>query len=451
MFDSKIELDNLIRSLSTPPPQKDSTEKKGKKVGGAVKEIFKKSEKPTKKRKIRAKRVKKKGDKKVKKYEKKVSKKSKKKPKILKREIKSSKGEKTVSSDSSGDKKVMRVSYSPIRKKKFTDQDLQGKLDMMKQVPKTPEERKIRREECEIIRAILFEDSGHDPAYILEKIFEHSYGLIMVGVLVELDDASYSERKEKVLSLMKKMYDESNNFLKEYCDQIEYKLDRFIGYIQESKSGCFVRKNALKGMVTSSRANLLKSPLFLENEIISISKISSSKRLKTKDMAFIPRSISENGKGIVQQCAMKSCGQTCVAMLLLDHGLTPDLGGISTGSWSNPDSMIKLLAEGGLKAECDKISTKSKNKFLLNLQKQVHGRGSTIVTLKSLGEGRIGGHVLICDDVSFNLLSVRLRDPWHGWEITVTAEAFLDCVTDEKKESYCTQMIWVPESKKLSK
>lgn len=32
---------------------------------------------------------------------------------------------------------------------------------------------------------------------------------------------------------------------------------------------------------------------------------------------------------------------------------------------------------------------------------------------------------MVIDDVSEDLSHVRLRDPYHGWEITVTTKAFL--------------------------
>lgn len=393
---------------------------RGKKIGEAVKGIFKRSKEVCA---IRAKRFEPKENTKVEKEEEKIL------------------------SESSDDEKIMGDSFVSVKIAQFTDQEIKKLINDVAQTPKTSEDGGKRLDDCEQIRKILFEDSGHDPVQVLNMIFDHDYGLVVVGILLELDDASYSVRKEKVLTLMKKMYDESDSFLKQYSDQIHYKLERFSGYLRESQTGQFVRKNTLRGPSSSARTELLMKPLFLKSEIVSISKISSSGRLKTESRAFIPRTVSENSKGIVQQCAIKTCGQTCVAMLLLDHEMTPDFKTISAGSWSNNKSMIKLLADGGLKAESDMLSTKSKNEFILRLKSQVDRKGSTIVGIKGLKEGRIGGHLLICDYVSFDLLSVRIRDPWHGWEMTVTADAFLDCVSDEKGKNFSAEMLWIVGTK----
>ncbi len=39
--------------------------------------------------------------------------------------------------------------------------------------------------------------------------------------------------------------------------------------------------------------------------------------------------------------------------------------------------------------------------------------------------GAIGSHVVVVDDVNLEEGSVRIRDPYHGWEITVTEDSFL--------------------------
>ena len=38
---------------------------------------------------------------------------------------------------------------------------------------------------------------------------------------------------------------------------------------------------------------------------------------------------------------------------------------------------------------------------------------------------------MLCDFVAVDLQSVRIRDPWHGWEITVRADAFTALFLDK--------------------
>ncbi len=58
---------------------------------------------------------------------------------------------------------------------------------------------------------------------------------------------------------------------------------------------------------------------------------------------------------------------------------------------------------------------------LQELQDIIAKNGSAIVTLI----GEVGGHVIVVDDVDLKTSKIRIRDPYHGWEITITDKAFL--------------------------
>jgi predicted double-glycine peptidase len=64
--------------------------------------------------------------------------------------------------------------------------------------------------------------------------------------------------------------------------------------------------------------SFLKYPLFLDDEIIEISRIIRESRLTDLAESFIKKSISENDKTVIHQATIKSCGATCVSMLLLE-------------------------------------------------------------------------------------------------------------------------------------
>lgn len=57
---------------------------------------------------------------------------------------------------------------------------------------------------------------------------------------------------------------------------------------------------------------------------------------------------------------------------------------------------------------------------LSELREVIMKNGSAIVSIEVTGV-----HAVVVDDISQDLSKVRLRDPYHGWEITVTAEAFV--------------------------
>lgn len=76
--------------------------------------------------------------------------------------------------------------------------------------------------------------------------------------------------------------------------------------------------------------------------------------------------------------------------------------------------MLRDLLDFGLNARLFNCSDLSELRDLLKVS------GSCICW----SGGDIGGHVIVVDEVSDDLSQIRLRDPYHGWEITVTAEAF---------------------------
>ncbi|MFQ5729032.1 MAG: hypothetical protein ACE5GN_01555 [Waddliaceae bacterium] len=58
------------------------------------------------------------------------------------------------------------------------------------------------------------------------------------------------------------------------------------------------------------------------------------------------------------------------------------------------------------------------NKFFHSLKHFISGKGSAIVTIG----GDLGAHVIVVDEMTSD--QVRLHDPYHGWDIIVTLDAF---------------------------
>lgn len=73
------------------------------------------------------------------------------------------------------------------------------------------------------------------------------------------------------------------------------------------------------------------------------------------------------------------------------------------------------------KAGFKPMVTSLESNSLKTLRDQLLEYGSAIV---SIIDPQAGCHSIIVDEVSKDLKQVRLRDPYHGWKITVSAEAF---------------------------
>lgn len=124
---------------------------------------------------------------------------------------------------------------------------------------------------------------------------------------------------------------------------------------------------------------------------------------------------TSHGKAIIQQQGTKGCTAATTAMLIMDLGIKPNIEALKTRTLADENQMIRDLEEVGL------IALSKKCQDLSGLKNIIDKDGSCIVLVTGLE-----GHVVVVDEVSSNLSTVRLREPYHGWEITVSAEVFLN-------------------------
>lgn len=120
------------------------------------------------------------------------------------------------------------------------------------------------------------------------------------------------------------------------------------------------------------------------------------------------------GKAIIQQQAVRGCTAAVTAMLLVDHKKDVNAESLRKRNLGDTDTMLQDLQMGGINGYVAWVSS------IQDLRQSLIQNGSAIVHLG----GEIGNHVAVVDEVSEDLSSVRIREPYHGWEITVTAEAF---------------------------
>jgi hypothetical protein len=127
---------------------------------------------------------------------------------------------------------------------------------------------------------------------------------------------------------------------------------------------------------------------------------------------------TKNNKAIIQQRSAKGCTAAATAMLIEDNGIGHNSGELIKRALAKDERMRLDISEAGL----EPILTKLEERSLVSLRELIIENGSCIVTVG----GVIGSHVIVVDEVSPDLSNVRLRDPYHGWEITVTSQAFLE-------------------------
>lgn len=203
--------------------------------------------------------------------------------------------------------------------------------------------------------------------------------------------------------------------------------------------------NDLKSLNPTEESDKRKSVLFEDQEILEKEDIIRSQHLnyEKKDLKRIkeanrshPHVLNEklevlyttHNKPIIQQQNSRDATMAAAAMLILEQG-----GFIQTHQMLYPESLntksdiTAWIKQAGLNPAITDIDNN-----LEKLKKCVEEDGSAIVSLTS----QIGPHVVLVDEVSADLNQVRLRDPFHGWEVTVSGESFKN-----QNPSYCIQIV----------
>lgn len=123
---------------------------------------------------------------------------------------------------------------------------------------------------------------------------------------------------------------------------------------------------------------------------------------------------TRHNKPIIQQQATHGYTAAAAAMLIADHGKPIHLQTLQWRNSADDDDLLVDITQAGL------AGTINQAKDLEELRTLLLTHGSAIVS----GHKDLSDHVVVVDHVANDLSHVRLRDPYHGWEITVTAQAF---------------------------
>ena len=121
---------------------------------------------------------------------------------------------------------------------------------------------------------------------------------------------------------------------------------------------------------------------------------------------------TENGKPLILQQATRGCTAAVAAMLIHENGGEIDSHALATRDLGDEEYMKLDIERAGLKPKETLCHT------MKHLEACLSQDGPAIVTVSS----GIGGHVVVVDAITSK--AVRLRDPYHGWEVSVHRKAF---------------------------
>jgi hypothetical protein len=164
-----------------------------------------------------------------------------------------------------------------------------------------------------------------------------------------------------------------------------------------------------------------KARVFEDEDILSYKEI-----IHTEELAsdfFV--TYTEHGKSILQQQSTRGCTAAATAMLINDHHKPIDMDELIMRNLGNESDMAQDIRKAGL---TPLINYLSESLGLEELRAFILKSGSAIVGING---NEFGEHVVVVDEISANLDQVRLRDPYHGWEITVKGEAFAAHLSDK--------------------
>jgi|GEM_PF-5603000 len=153
--------------------------------------------------------------------------------------------------------------------------------------------------------------------------------------------------------------------------------------------------------------------LFSDEEIVEKKPIIRQKPLIQGEKVYAE--FTEHGKAIIQQQATRGCTAAVAAMLIIDNNKQPSIQELRSRNLGNDDDQERDIREAVLEPLTTEVHS------LQELRQELLKNGSAIIGVDYQDSG---GHVIVVDAVSEDSEQVRLRDPYHGWEITVTGTAF---------------------------
>lgn len=165
---------------------------------------------------------------------------------------------------------------------------------------------------------------------------------------------------------------------------------------------------------------LSHSPFFQKPEKGKIGYFKHSKKEENwkASIAFFKKRVeaiarTQCGKHVILQQSAGSCAPSCVAMLVLDKGKSPNYEAIrfTSGTWT--EHLVKWVNQAGFGCEISGIPLENKIEFL---SKKVSELGSGIL---SISHPEMGTHAIILDEISAEKNEAVIRDPFHGWMVTM--------------------------------
>lgn len=165
--------------------------------------------------------------------------------------------------------------------------------------------------------------------------------------------------------------------------------------------------------------NLNGEAVFIRTDEIRALETPPSQHDRTID--GVPFGITSDGRHVMQQQGQRSSGAAAVAMLVMDYGGKPNTYCVKNYNLSTADEQVWRLEQAGLVPIVARAGG-GRTKLGQQLEDLIKKNGPGILSV----DGELGGHVVVIDRFSMTDNEAIIRDPFHGWSITVSADSILD-------------------------
>jgi hypothetical protein len=136
--------------------------------------------------------------------------------------------------------------------------------------------------------------------------------------------------------------------------------------------------------------------------------------------------IALNGKHIVWQQAIRSCAPTAISMLALDRG-KPFLAKEITYAVTNNEVMIGYILKAGFNPVVHPLKGIEVEKAQA-LEKIIATTGPGLLHIQ---HPNLASHTVVLDEISLAKWRVTLREPYHGYMITISLFPFINWIGEE--------------------
>ncbi|WP_420422543.1 hypothetical protein [Simkania sp.] len=156
---------------------------------------------------------------------------------------------------------------------------------------------------------------------------------------------------------------------------------------------------------------------YQDKDILRVHPIERTNQVFDSGKNSLNISYTTHRKPIIQQQATRGCTAGSTAMLIYEKRQALDAKGMIMRNLGNEHDQERDLKQFGLNP------VRKQCKTLESLKRFIKEHGSCIASVYTVGE-----HVVVVDAVLDD--RVRIRDPYHGWEVDIKKEAFLASWTE---------------------